>query len=145
MKMEKNSNPEGKCFYCGRSIHYKDYYCGFCGKPNEGWTETDQSRCGNCHEKLQEGDKYCRICGTKVGEGAYEPYQDIMECIYGPEPALREHICDNCGYRWLTCYMVDDENYCPQCGCPAPAGAPSEQAKREYEEQMKERMKFLIS
>lgn len=74
--MNKDTNPQGRCMYCGEPVRYKDKYCSHCGKPNDNWREVSQSQCGNCHARLEEGDKYCRICGTRVGEGAYEPYQE---------------------------------------------------------------------
>ena len=124
-KMRQNTiigtkNPKGECFYCGKPIRYLDKYCVYCGKANEGWRETSKNQCGNCHEYLQEGDKYCRYCGTEVGKGAYDPYQDLMQCIYGPMPENRTHICSNCGFRWDTCTMIDNEMYCPKCGGDAP-------------------------
>ena len=72
--------------------------------------------CGNCHEPLEPGDKYCRYCGTKVGDGAYNPFQDLMECIYGPMPVDREHACTVCGFSWTTRLMIDDQKFCPKCG-----------------------------
>lgn len=119
-------NPLGRCFHCGMPIRYKDEYCTACGKMNEGWVETTQERCGHCHAHLKPDDRYCRLCGTKVGDGAYEPYQDSMQCIYGPPPAERKHICKKCGYTWTTCAMIDYEEYCPKCGGPAPYCDPEE-------------------
>lgn len=86
------------------------------------WKIPTKDQCGNCHANLQEGDKYCRICGTKVGEGEYAPYLDIMEVIYGPMPVERVHTCEKCGHTWTTCLMVDKEAYCPMCGGNAPYG-----------------------
>lgn len=120
MNIKENSNPEGRCRYCGVSIRYEDSFCAVCGRPNSGWKKATQWQCGNCHKRLDENDKYCRICGTKVGEGAYEPYQDLMECIYGPMPVDRKHTCKKCGYEWITCLMLDREKYCPKCGGDAP-------------------------
>ena len=119
-------NPLGRCFHCGKPIHYKDKYCAACGQKNEGWLETTQEQCGHCHTRLSPDDKYCRLCGTKVGDGAYEPYQDLMECIYGPAPAERTHTCQKCGYTWTTCAMIESEKYCPKCGGPAPYYDPEE-------------------
>lgn len=115
-----SKNVKGKCIYCGKPIRYRDEYCAFCGKENAGWKETTRKQCGNCHAYLSPEDKYCRLCGTKVGKGAYDPYQDLMQCIYGPEPVEREHQCRRCGYKWKTCAMVDNEKYCPKCGGRAP-------------------------
>lgn len=113
-------NPLGSCLYCGKPIHYKDEYCPSCGRANEGWRETSLAQCGHCHAYLKPDDKYCRQCGTKVGDGAYEPYQDLMETIYGPPPIERRHICQNCGNTWTVCAMIDSEKYCPKCGGSAP-------------------------
>lgn len=114
------SNLIGSCTYCGKTVRYGQAFCGYCGKPNIFWSIPDKTQCGNCHNHLEPGDKYCRICGTKVGEGAYEPYQDIMQCIYGPMPEERTHMCKRCGYKWETCLMIDDQAYCPKCGGQAP-------------------------
>lgn len=72
-------------------------------------------RCGNCHKYIGD-DRYCRYCGTKSGEGKYEPYEDCVQCVYGPMPVEREHICPVCGKKWTTCLMLDRELYCPDCG-----------------------------
>ena len=71
--------------------------------------------CGNCHAVIDD-DPYCRYCGTKNGEGAYEPFEDIVQCVYGPPPVEREHTCKKCGYSWKSCAMIDTERYCPECG-----------------------------
>ena len=118
--MDHSLNPRGKCLYCGADVHFKDDCCSNCGEPNVNWIVPGKNQCGNCHAYIQEGDKYCRICGTKVGDGRYEPYQDLMECIYGPMPITRKHFCKKCGYSWTTCLMIDNEEYCPQCGSFAP-------------------------
>lgn len=108
-----------RCEICGCPIIESDRFCPSCGRNVNGWIIPTKDQCGNCHAELN-GDKYCRICGTKAGEGAYEPYQDLMECIYGPMPVNRKHVCTNCGYSWTTCFMVDDQKYCPKCGGSAP-------------------------
>lgn len=87
--------------------------------PEERWSTDYEGRCGNCHSRLQENDKYCRHCGTRRGEGAFEPYQNLMQCIYGPRPVERKHRCTQCPHTWVSCLMVDDEDYCPECGSPA--------------------------
>ena len=117
-------NPMGICQRCGAQLHYMDQKCPECGGKNNGWVVPDRTRCGNCHAPLREDDKYCRFCGTKAGEGEFAPYQQIMQCIYGPAPVKRTHVCENCGYRWTTCVMLDNQNYCPQCGGPAPIEEP---------------------
>ena len=116
----KNSNPVGRCRRCGAEIHFQDKVCARCGEINDCWVTPDTSRCGNCHALLDEDDRYCRICGTRAGEGAFEPYQQIMQCIYGPRPEERTHVCETCGYTWTTCQMLDREKYCPKCGGNAP-------------------------
>ena len=121
MKLFNKVNPAGRCMYCGEEVHYKDILCPSCKKPNECWREIGENQCGNCHSYVDEGDAYCRICGTKVGEGKYEPYQEIMQCIYGPMPEERIHTCQDCGYSWKTMFMIDNQHYCPKCGGPAPA------------------------
>ena len=118
--MTRNKNPEGTCFYCGKTIHFLDRTCAFCGRENDAWREISEKQCGNCHADLENGDKYCRICGTRVGDGAYDPYQDIMQCIYGPAPVRRKHTCRQCGNIWSTYLMLDAQKYCPKCGGYAP-------------------------
>jgi len=75
-----------------------------------------KDKCGNCHETLMDGDKYCRHCGTKRGEGQFKPYLNIMECIYGPMPVKRKHICNTCKTIWERELMIDQEHFCPNCG-----------------------------
>ncbi|MBO7251256.1 MAG: FHA domain-containing protein [Oscillospiraceae bacterium] len=75
-----------------------------------------KNRCGNCQEYLSQEDRYCRCCGTQRGKGAFQPYLNSMQCIYGPPPVPRNHICRSCGYRWETMAMIDRQKYCPQCG-----------------------------
>lgn len=113
------SNPKGRCQRCRAEIHFKDEKCPHCGGKNDRWVTPDRTRCGNCHAPLAEGDRYCRKCGTKAGEGAFEPYQQIMQCIYGPMPVNRTHVCEKCGYTWTTCLMIDNQKYCPVCGSEA--------------------------
>lgn len=115
------SNPKGRCANCWQEIDYQDEYCCYCGRKNTEWiTEYEENQCGNCHAYMAPEDKYCRICGTKAGEGAFAPYQNLMECIYGPRPVERTHVCKQCGHKWTTCRMLDRENYCPKCGGYAP-------------------------
>lgn len=108
----------GVCVGCGAPIRGEESRCSVCGAVNEagGWVAPTKSQCGNCHARLSPNDNYCRICGTKVGEGAYEPYLDLMQCIYGPMPVERTHSCPQCGFRWTTCLMIDNQDYCPKCG-----------------------------
>ena len=115
------TNPVGRCQRCGAEVHFMDKKCPEKKKKNDCWVTPDLTRCGNCHTPLNEGDRYCRKCGTKAGEGAFEPYQQIMQCIYGPMPVKRTHVCEKCGYTWTTCLMIDDYQYCPVCGGRAPS------------------------
>lgn len=73
------------------------------------------TRCNNCNNTLDENAKYCSVCGTKVGEGSYSPRRDIMDCVYGPPPVVRNHKCKKCGYSWKNCVMIDRDKYCPRC------------------------------
>lgn len=80
------------------------------------WSTDYTNRCGNCHSMLSEEDKYCCCCGTKRGEGKFEPYKNIMQCIYGPMPRKRVHECTLCNYTWDTMSMIDNQKFCPECG-----------------------------
>lgn len=116
------NNRRGRCENCGKPVSWDQPRCTACGTVNRAgdWVEPDRSRqCGNCHAGLEPGDKYCRLCGTKAGEGAFEPYQNLMQCIYGPMPVPRTHTCTKCGFSWQTTLMIDRQKYCPQCGSPA--------------------------
>lgn len=73
-------------------------------------------RCARCGGVLREGDKYCRTCGRERAEIPYDPRRNIMACVYGPRPVRRNHICDNCGYKWENIVMIDKDRYCPECG-----------------------------
>lgn len=74
-----------------------------------------KDQCGNCHAYLGD-DAYCRYCGTKAGEGAFEPYMNYEQCVYGPPPIEREHTCQACGFSWRTNMMIDNQQFCPKCG-----------------------------
>jgi len=116
------------CLHCGRPIFPQGFdfdaqafkkadvslFCESCLR--EGWTKPNENQCGNCHAYLEPEDRFCRICGTRRGDGLFEPYQNLMQCIYGPMPVERVHVCSSCGYRWTTCLMVDRETFCPSCG-----------------------------
>lgn len=114
-------NRSNTCASCGKPLSPNDPQCPACGALNEGggWVKPGASQCGNCHAGLGADDKYCRICGTKRGEGAYAPYQNLMQCIYGPPPVNRKHTCPQCGFSWTTCVMIDRQEFCPQCGSRA--------------------------
>ncbi len=74
-----------------------------------------KGRCGHCHAFIGQ-DEYCRYCGTKKGDGEFLPYNDEVQCVYGPPPIERIHKCENCGYKWSARMMIDDQRYCPKCG-----------------------------
>ena len=62
----------------------------------------NEGTCANCHQTLLEGEKYCRYCGTERGDEKFEPYRNIMQCIYGPMPVKRVHKCTKCKKKWKT-------------------------------------------
>ncbi len=128
----KNPKSGGRCIYCGSPVTYSDKFCPGCGQKNDSWRIPGKDQCGNCHAYLPKGARYCTICGTRAGEGVYKPYQEMMQCIYGPMPRERTHVCENCGYRWTTCLMLDNQKYCPQCGGHAPA-APADRDEMPVE------------
>lgn len=111
---------QGVCMHCGSTFPFSAKKCPKCGKRNEYWRIPGKNQCGNCHTTLMPDAKYCHICGTRAGEGAYKPYQDMMQCIYGPAPVERRHVCQTCGFSWTTCAMIDKDKFCPQCGGSAP-------------------------
>ncbi|MBR6955173.1 MAG: hypothetical protein IKH77_09110 [Clostridia bacterium] len=78
--------------------------------------------CGNCGHDWREGDRYCRLCGAPMGNPKIVP-DAPMECIYGPRPIDRRHVCARCGFTWTTLEMLDREQFCPKCGGKAPAEA----------------------
>ena len=69
------------------------------------WTATWALNTLDVSEALTE------LCGTKAGEGEFEPYQQMMQCIYGPRPVSRTHTCEKCGYSWTTCAMLDMDSF----------------------------------
>lgn len=83
------------------------------------WSTNYDGKCGNCHKSFRGDEKYCRYCGTKRGEGKFKPYQNLMQCIYGPPPVKRVRKCTRCNNRWETFEMIDKEDYCPLCGAPS--------------------------
>lgn len=84
----------------------------------EEWCTNYEGKCGNCHKSLDADHKYCRFCGTKRGEGKFEPYQNLIQCIYGPMPIRRKRKCTKCEKTWETFSMLDNEHFCPDCGSP---------------------------
>ena len=74
--------------------------------------------CANCRNTYREGDKYCRYCGSPLGKPDF--IEEEFACIYGPPPVKRSHKCKKCGFSWQTSLMIDDENWCPECGGEAP-------------------------
>ena len=104
-----------RCERCGAEILGDDYLCDSCRA--DCWeTRYENNQCGNCQGYLGPGDKYCRLCGTKAGEGSFKPWQNFMECVYGPMPVLRKHECSRCGHTWETMLMIDNQRFCPECG-----------------------------
>jgi rRNA maturation endonuclease Nob1 len=85
----------------------------------EKWTTDYTGRCGNCKASIKDGELYCRRCGTRRGEGKFDPFLDMMQCIYGPPPVKRVHECTKCKKQWETRQMIDREKFCPDCGGPA--------------------------
>lgn len=75
--------------------------------------------CANCKNSYREGDKYCRYCGAPLGKPDF--IEEDFACIYGPPPVERTHKCEKCGFSWKTTLMIDNEQWCPECGGPAPA------------------------
>lgn len=81
------------------------------------WSTDYDGRCGNCHEKFESAsDKYCTYCGTKRGEGKFEPYENVIYCVYGPMPKKRTRECIKCGHKWTYTAMLDKQKFCRQCG-----------------------------
>lgn len=75
-----------------------------------------EGRCGNCHEYMDKHDKYCKYCGTKRGEGAFAPFENIINCVYGP-PIKVKYNCNACGHSWIVRTLGSDHSkYCPECG-----------------------------
>ncbi len=92
---------------------------GFFGKIFRNRKNTPKKKiCANCSGPYREGDKYCRYCGAPMGKP--KVIDDDFACIYGPPPAKRTHVCSKCGNTWETSLMIDNEEYCPVCGGPAP-------------------------
>jgi len=85
---------------------------------DERITDSLRKVCANCKSDYIEGDRYCRFCGAPMGKPDF--IEDDFDCIYGPKPTERLHICNNCGYEWTTIQMVDAEHFCPKCGGEAP-------------------------
>ena len=82
---------------------------------NDGMSTDYENRCGNCQEEMNPYDKYCRNCGTKRGEGKFEPYYNVCDCLYGPFNILRKYVCKKCGNEWERSIVFEDK-FCPKCG-----------------------------
>lgn len=133
-KIRNKSLSNGKliCANCGVEIIGQTKMCPFCGWVNtKSIAKNEENQCGNCHAYMNPEDKYCPVCGTKAGEGAFAPSQNLMECIYGPRPVERTHICKRCRHKWVTCLMLDQENHCPKCGGYAP---PRDSEKKSWKD-----------
>ena len=127
--MSHSSSPsENQCQNCHEPLGNNEVFCSKCGAPRTlsplppRWSEplsTDyKGRCGNCHRRFHGSEPYCRYCGTKRGEGSFEPYSNVMPCIYGPPPRERVRHCPKCGALHRSCSMLDDSCFCPYCGTP---------------------------
>lgn len=82
---------------------------------NDGEMSTDYScKCGNCQEWIGEEAKYCPFCGTKRGEGKFEPYENIIACVYGP-PHQTTFFCSECNHKWGSSETHIKTIYCPNC------------------------------
>ena len=78
-------------------------------------SQGNEKVCSNCKNEFIEGDSYCRYCGAKLCE-EFIPINDSFDCIYGPPPIQRHHVCSNCGFTWDTVLMIDQQRHCPKCG-----------------------------
>ena len=104
------------CPRCGNKLTPLSSRCHNCGAQLEFFSTDYNNRCGKCTAYIGTEDQYCRYCGAKRGEGEVNPYYDEPVCVYGPPPVNRLHICNECGYEWTTCAMIDEQRYCPKCG-----------------------------
>ena len=104
---------EQKCYSCGAELKPNTPFCPECNERIE-WIKV----CSNCHNTWIRGDRYCRYCGAPMGTPVF--IQDTRGYLYGPMPMKRTHVCSQCGYTWTRTLMVDNEEYCPLCGQPAP-------------------------
>ena len=85
-------------------------------KMREMMTTDYTGRCGNCHEYMGDQDKYCKYCGARRGEGAFAPFENIVNCVYGP-PIKVKYNCKVCGHSWIVRTLgSDNSKYCPECG-----------------------------
>lgn len=117
------------CKCCGTQLEEYMRFCPECGRSRDGDSYPEMpslsidytNRCGNCQSEMEPDDLYCRICGTKRGLGAFKPYENHMQVVYGPMPVKRKHKCRSCGYTWKTILMLDRQEHCPRCGGSAPA------------------------
>ena len=82
---------------------------------SEEFSNDYENRCGNCHLLMHPDDRFCRHCGTPKGRGAFLPYRNEINCVYGP-PTKEVVICHSCGHRWVTLGLGGDESkFCPEC------------------------------
>ena len=80
--------------------------------------ELKQAFCSNCRAPYRKEDQFCRFCGAPMKADFRTPMPP--NCIYGPPPTQRTHVCRKCGYQWKTYAMLDRERFCPKCGGNAP-------------------------
>ncbi len=84
--------------------------------------------CGGCGKPLGS-DRFCRNCGMSAKKAKYEPYDkyepynEVMQLVYGPPPVEFKHKCGSCGNSWTSSEI---EHYCPDCG-----GEVSSKAERD--------------
>ncbi len=94
--------------------------CGAEDDSKDSNLSTDyESKCGECRKEIEDHFNYCIYCGTKVGEGSFEPYENINECVYG---APCDYIidCDECENEHIIKNSMDGyPDYCPDCGSEA--------------------------
>ncbi len=102
------ANSSAECSNCGRILSEADS------------RELSLEHCLYCdYPPVSSDEVFCRKCGRKLGEGIIKeflPDQDYFQCVYGPPPVNRLHKCENCGFEWNNCYMIDCEKFCPVCG-----------------------------
>ena len=103
-----------------------------------------EGKCGNCHSWLGE-DVYCRYCGTKKGEGKFEPYENIVYCLYG-SPSTRKYKCRKCGTKYVEENTMGNlAEYCHKCGGTLDVKIINSFSREHNNKQKKNKEKFLLS